>query len=462
MAAAITLAGLMLIATNAGCQPVPNPGVCCTSDAECAQLGGIAPRGCPDGFVCRELLCEEATCASHLDCPDLLPVCDGAAASCTGCTNLEDCAARPGIPVCDPESGACRGCETDSDCPSEACEVDSGECLDENQILYASPTGMELDKCSHLEPCSISRAITIASADHQAVTIRMLPGTYITPIQISSGTMNLLGSGAILRPIVFDQDALRVQGTANVKIHQLEIDGHSPASLNLVGVRCEGTATSTPRLDLRSSTIHPFIAVKHAELEIQSSLVGFTLTLQDRATVAVDRSRFRSTRGLPAKIDTSGKNYNLRVTNSIFQDFDVTPMQAQDLSDTSTFYMGHNTFSAAHSLRCKTGAQLRFSIFENNILFSTSTGPAVSMEPAHSCAFLGNLAYPQDVPLDGPNLVAPPSFVDHLTGDFRLSPDSPAIDTALPNPDADLNHDFTGGPRPVGPAKDIGAYEFRP
>ena len=51
-----------------------------------------------------------------------------------------------------------------------------------------------------------------------------------------------------------------------------------------------------------------------------------------------------------------------------------------------------------------------------------------------------------------------PRFVDPGNGDFRLRPDSPAIDAGAAIPD--IASDIAGTLRPQGPAYDIGAYEM--
>lgn len=71
-------------------------------------------------------------------------------------------------------------------------------------------------------------------------------------------------------------------------------------------------------------------------------------------------------------------------------------------------------------------------------------------------------------------IVAPPVFVAPALGDFRLAPGSPAIDAGRASADfleifgygvlpIDApGEDLDGAPRPVGPAHDLGAYEFDP
>ena len=58
------------------------------------------------------------------------------------------------------------------------------------------------------------------------------------------------------------------------------------------------------------------------------------------------------------------------------------------------------------------------------------------------------------------NQTAPPLFVDGAAGDYREAPGSPTIDAGSPTGIGPL--DLAGNPRALGPAPDIGAFEFVP
>jgi hypothetical protein len=293
--------------------------------------------------------------------------------------------------------------------------------------------------------------------------IRLLPGLYDERIAISSGTMTIIGTGAILRPITQDLDAFEVRGASNVAVHRLEIDGANPAALILAGIRCEGSGASFPRLLFRDSRIHPFIVVKHARAMIQNSLIGYELYADQDATLEVDRVHFRQTRGLRGTVGSLSSRADIRITNSIFEDVNVRFNQSSTLDDTSKFYVGFSTFVGSRPLECRTSSLVRLAVFENNILVSTSSDSSpVVLQPGHNCALINNLAYPQVPPLDEPNINVNPLFVDVAVGNYRLQPGSPAIDRAAPGSGAYLDHDFAGRPRPSGMKSDLGAFEITP
>jgi hypothetical protein len=64
--------------------------------------------------------------------------------------------------------------------------------------------------------------------------------------------------------------------------------------------------------------------------------------------------------------------------------------------------------------------------------------------------------------VEGPgNQTSPPIFVNAGAGDYREAPGSPTIDAGVPDPLSEP-YDLDGNPRTVGPAPDIGAYEYVP
>lgn len=447
---------LVLLAL-AACKEQPTPGVCCLTNADCARLGGIEPRGCPDGFACRNLICEAADCAAAADCPADQPVCDPGAATCTGCATSADCAGRPDAPVCDPDTGGCRACALDAECASEVCDVDTGRCVAEGDVIYASPGGADTAGCTHAQPCSVARAIVVASADPSSSLVRLLPGTYTTPLSFTSGVVKLVGTGATL----MSQYPLEARESAIVEARGIDISG-SVVSMSLTSL--------FPSLTLRDSTIRGTSFAVHGILRmIRSSTVqgpfpGNPVSVQDDGTFEADQARFEGPAS-GAVLGTLGRRMRVRVTNSIFDRIRISMNSHDDAPDRSEYYVAFSTFVLEGSNRqilCENPNNYpRVAVLENNIFLSASLPPQ-SVVVGNACTFAGNITHPQDPDLGGTNIDQDPRFVSLEGKDYRLQPGSPAIDAAVPSSGPELDHDFAGTPRPQGARRDIGAFERAP
>lgn len=450
----------LFLLTLVACTTEPNPGVCCTTNEDCARLGGIQPRGCPDGYACRNLLCKAADCATAADCPAEQPVCNLDSASCTGCTTSSDCNDYTAAPVCDLASGGCRVCALDAECASEVCDVDTGRCVAESEAIYASPSGTDTATCTHQQPCSIARAIVVASADPSSSLVRLLPGTYSIPLIITSGVVEVVGTGATLTGIT----PVEVRESAIVTIRGIDINGY---------VDCTGSMSQFPSLTLIDSMVsngytamvaHGFLHMFRSSVVSALSLV----TVRDDGSFEADQSRFE---GFPdaagGAIFARGQRIRVRITNSVFERASVEMNGATTASERSEYYISFNTFIFDDQAQIQTcpdpGNYPRTALFENNIFFSSSAQiQAVIAGNYYYCTFSGNITHPQQTSLGGTNFDLDPKFVNASGGDYRLQPGSPAVDAAVSSSGPGLDHDFAGTPRPQGARRDIGAFELGP
>lgn len=272
---------LVLLAL-AACKEQPTPGVCCLTNDDCARLGGIQPRGCPDGFACRNLICEAADCEAAADCPAEQPVCDPGTASCARCTASPDCAGRADAPVCDLDTGGCRACALDAECASDVCDMDTGRCVAEDDVIYASPGGADTAGCTHAQPCSVARAIVVATADPSNSIVRLLPGTYTTPLSFTSGVVKIVGTGATLMALY----PLEARESAIVEARGLDISGR---------VLSASQTSLFSSLTLRDSRIRGTSQVVHGILRMfRCSTAGVQIVVEvgDDGALEADRARF--------------------------------------------------------------------------------------------------------------------------------------------------------------------------
>jgi hypothetical protein len=414
------------------CNEKPNPGVCCTTEEDCARLGGIEPRSCPDGYACRDLLCEVAGCAVAADCSVEQPVCDAA-------------------------TGTCHACTLDTECPSEVCDIDTGRCVAEDDIIYASASGTDAAGCTHQQPCSVMRAVVVASADPSSSLLRLLPGTYSTPIAFTSGTVKIIGTGASLMNTI--EHAIDARGSAVVEIRGFDVYGY---------VSSVGSTSPFPSLTVRDSTIRRGYSalVGSGTLHMIRSSVepAFTIVdVSDDGTFEADQSHFEGydTGGY---FSMDGRRGRVRITNSIFERVQLSMNNTDVSPDRSEYHISFSTFlfnDPSQMLTCSDpSAHPRTALFENNIFFASS--PQVqSVVSGFPCTLAGNITYPQAFPLGGTNIARDPMFVNPQGKDYRLQPGSPAVDAAVPASGPGLDHDFAGTPRPQGARKDIGAFELR-
>ncbi len=129
----------------------------------------------------------------------------------------------------------------------------------------------------------------------------------------------------------------------------------------------------------------------------------------------------------------------------------------------SNSYAGSGTF---FSEPVKVEGKIPGDVFLGNSIVYGSMSEELSIDDAISCLFdhcllrtLLETTVPEfvDVIVD-----TDPMFVDPVAGDFRLDEESPARDAGDAAMDAKVPYDLDGNDRIIGPAPDLGAYEWMP
>jgi hypothetical protein len=377
--------------------------------------------------------------------------CD-ATSGCKQCTSNDQCMTT--APICDSASSTCRQCIADAECASGICE--SGMCIPETSIAYASPDGSATAVCSQADPCSLDSAIS-AAATLTPPTIRMLPGTYpqdfaIMATAFTTTPINIVATGATLT------------GDSNFNAN-LSFRGVNDAATTAfaANVACSSAATGpVSRLAFRDSTFdHVNFSFGRCEVTITTTdlhKAGFFIG--SNTTLVADQIRIHELSSLDYQQDQVG--ISTQITNSVLEDVDIITQIDASASPASHLTFAYDTivFTAQDSqLVCSPTAGQAMH-FEDSILVALA--PPTSQPDVingTSCVLQHNVLFPQPPGLAN-NILADPQFISAT--DFHLQPTSPAIDAAMPSTGLTTDHDFDGTARPQGPASDIGAYELKP
>lgn len=425
------------------------PGTCIT--VSCSPMEFAGCRG-DEAIVCNSV-------GSNFDLVRCPFGCSEASAGCNGCDDNIQC--DEATPVCD--AGACRVCGLDAECASKVCELESGRCLDESNIVYASANGLTSGLCTQQAPCSLAHAVTTAAGDATRSTIRMDAGRYTGPLTLAAGVVSLVGVGATLRNDVSTPPltpTVRVTNDATIRIRALTIDQTAG------GFECTGNVLANMTLEevqvVADNANNVNEQFTRCALTVRRSSLSTTgPSLFDDAVLDIDQSRFVSLdTSLNRGITGSGRRMKFTITNSIFDQIHVA--QVPPPGDTlSEFYFAFNTVVSPRdfSVNCRNQNNTNWvAIVENNIIAGAPSNVLLGSD----CTANHNILFPQAMSVPVTNLIADPQLTDTTAGDFRPRATSPAIDAAMPSVGLSTNHDFAGTPRPQGPQPDIGAFEIVP
>jgi hypothetical protein len=370
--------------------------------------------------------------------------CDAASAGCNDCQTNDQCA-NP-APVCDSTTNACRACTNDDECASQVCNAD-GSCAPEASVVYAAPTGAPTGSCTQAAPCTLARAVTVATTAAVTPILRLLPGTYLDALSIAKAT---IGTGAEL------MSGVGVGGGANVSIRNLSalsLSCSDPVTNTTVSVRDSAFSSSNTVSAQRCTMTLTRVDVTSTGSTTAFSLTGPVDFQADRVTARVDTFAFFS---------AFGQGVSSRVTNSVFENIYVNPNTSDTTDPGSQILFAFDTFimgeGVQHDCFVDSGTAHRTIRFENSIMKGTGSTEVVA---GTACTFLHNIMTPQAT-LPPTNSGADPQLANIAARDYHLKSGSPAIDAAVPSTGLDPLGDFDGIARPQGAKKDLGAFEFKP
>lgn len=383
--------------------------------------------------------------------------------STNGCKECEINAQCTESRICDTSTSSCRGCRFDDECTSRVCEVASGRCVQESSIVYAAPNGT--GSCSLGAPCTLSNALILAANSSSPPVIRLLPGTYTTPLDVRfPGPTEVVGTDAT---IVTTDDTASVSASRGAIV---DIRGLTITSQRNVTCGVADTTGNVSTLMLRGATLNVLangtafevercaLTVKDIELTPQGNL----LATRSDATFLAERLRVHAMSSGDTSIIGAGSRVRIEFVNSLLHNVAMVTFFDDPGPPGSRALFRYTTWVTTTGLELCQGSTVsnRSVTFENSIIAASPAYDALENHNPENCSFTSTLLSRQATPPAGTHVGAP-LFVDASASNFRLQSTSPALDAAqggAPSPVEDLD----GMPRPYGAAADLGAYEFRP
>jgi hypothetical protein len=356
----------------------------------------------------------------------------------------------------------------DDDCASEACDIDSGQCVAGSRILYASPTGAATATCEKGDPCALPTAFGAVDTIHD--TIKMEAGNYIENITVANKNVSVFGAGATLdgqggSAILANSDTtLRVVG---LTITAIQPGGGGISLRNSTGANRPTLMLENANITAASSAVFCFPCdsdIRASHLEAIAPMEGGIPFEADGVGVSkIDRTLLKGTGRIGA-----GTGASVQITNSII----VIPAVSSGALATDRASLTVSFSSLIDSTiidctstappQCAGGAGRTGSCIKNSVFLDTRAGaPADTIVSGLSCTVDFSIVFPQQSTLNGTgNLIGVnPSLTDPAHADYHLLPGSPAIDVADPASSPSL--DFDGTPRPQGLRSDMGALELK-
>ncbi len=217
------------------CQGSQRPFCSDAEDGECVEC--IASTDCSLDQACDQqaLDCVDVQCEVGQPGDDFCSALDPAVPFCTGpsrcgeCRDSSDCS-DAAAPACQFTS-LCGPCQNNSQCVSGQCDIDSGTCADDAQVIHVATTGGAGDCGSPETPCKdISTALGKVTDTRNIIVLEQ--GTYSGNSTIVNGDVTIIGHRfpVRLKGEVGSGIILNITGSANVTLEGLQFEKDSADS----------------------------------------------------------------------------------------------------------------------------------------------------------------------------------------------------------------------------------------
>jgi hypothetical protein len=360
--------------------------------------------------------------------------------------------------VCDGETRQCRGCTDHGECATGVCEIDTGACAADVDVLRVATDGQALPCGTAVRPCArIDEALVQVDAERRFILLA--PGTYNQTVAMPSFTVTIVGPEAIIDGTGFDVPAaVAVSDESNVTIDGVTI-GHPGASFDGGAIRCVDSTLTLRRVIARDSGSFGVssegcaLTVRDSRILANQSL-GLTVNAGE---LTLERSWIdgNATGGMMLSSPAVIRD-NLFTSNGAINQYNGA-IRGEFAKAGTQILIAYNTFAGnacegfeTAIISCVAGTTL-----SSNIIVDSTVNTGGDIVRCPDGVVSSNLT---DVAIEAPgNILGEPLFVSPVRGDYHVAPRSPAVDGG--DPEFATGKDQSGTARPIGRGPDIGALE---
>lgn len=376
----------------------------------------------------------DAACATSADCAGATPVCDlDGVPACVQCTASEPAACKAATPICG-DNDSCRACAAHTECGSKLCEPD-GSCAAATDVAYVDADGTNNPDCTQSTPCT--RIATALATGRPLVKVH---GTIDEQVSLVDRDVRVFAEPGAKLTSTTNGILLKVDGTSNVEIYDLQIGGASGASNPGISMQPGNAAVLALSGVIVANNAGGGIASAGGNLRVSRS----TVSGNSGGGIAITGGTFAIVGNVFVGNGTSmGSVGGVSISTS---------QSTSNRLEFNSFNQNEVQLGAGAAIQCLAGTFTA----RNNIMSENGTLSNMA-QTGGGCTHAYSIARPGTVPPGVGNSGADPMFANTLTGDLHISASSPARHAA--DPASDLTglaaHDIDGDPR-VSPA-DIGA-----
>lgn len=408
-----------------------------TVGGECSPADDTVNQGCAGSDPTRPY-CSKAglcvDCSGLAACPGDVPACDPESGLCVLCVPGDSDLCSGGTPACDPDTHTCVPCTAHEQCSSGACDLFSGECFDDAEVIWVDSGNKSCGSSGGSEDkpfCSLKQAMVEAVGGDQGapIVVQIRGDGYDGPIVVpSKRKVAIINPDADIGTVSISASAtetLLIESGALAMIDGIELATNDVGS----GLRSDGAAVWIDRSVVRNNF----------KLGLSANLS----TVRVRSTVITGNNG--------GGIDASGEG-SFILENSFVTDNGSTKSFVGGLAVSggadfnaiySTVISNAATFGLAGSLSCDAPGSV---LVRNSVIVGSNdsiscpeaqiTGSAVdSSDPGP-----GNMKIEQSMVAD--------YFLAPFAGIFRVVEGTALAQLATWH-DGDPIEDFEGDPRPM-------------